>query len=458
MATEAKSLSSNTNYEEHKKVKQQPWYRERLKLKYLKKIKKGEAPQKSLNTRNWVLLRPKMDDFRDGYPPDFDGVYFLSGGKGLSPALLYKPKDSLKQRMKDRNIKNNKQHPFLSKEQVTTDLKLPMVKMQQDHIEDVENQLKKHPLALYPHLEEGMPPELFDELVEILDPDINPIDEDYSEDEETETEKSDSTSIKDEIPVGTEGTTEKYSGYLISQSDETTTFYSNMESNGDFSGGNHSSSNPFKWMVEFEQDEVTGKLKKKKLPTTPPRQEEHIKMVTKQFCDWVEKLGGDENNIEESTMMSLFASGYETKPALSVPIHVVELSYIPMELRESAGISNFKSRQSSATTRNDNNKPATESDSPKGKQRVNYGKWYLKVNQWKPLKPEQKLEDPAAVRRREKSEGWKRSGEMDQQLAGIHGSRAFRNFLEKKGKRMPEFMNKVAQIQDTDEKNKSMKK
>ena len=35
--------------------------------------------------------------------------------------------------------------------------------------------------------------------------------------------------------------------------------------------------------------------------------------VTKQFCDWVEKLGGDENNIEESTMMSLFASGYETK-------------------------------------------------------------------------------------------------------------------------------------------------
>ena len=34
--------------------------------------------------------------------------------------------------------------------------------------------------------------QLFDELVEILDPDINPIDEDYSEDE-TETEKSDST-------------------------------------------------------------------------------------------------------------------------------------------------------------------------------------------------------------------------------------------------------------------------
>ena len=44
-------------------------------------------------------------------------------------------------------------------------------------------------------------------------------------------------------------------------------------------------------------------------------------------------LGGETNNIEETTIMSLFASGYETKPALSVPIHVVELSNVPAELR-----------------------------------------------------------------------------------------------------------------------------
>ena len=35
--------------------------------------------------------------------------------------------------------------------------------------------------------------------------------------------------------------------------------------------------------------------------------------VTKDFCDWVTNLGGDSNNVEESTIMSLFASGYETK-------------------------------------------------------------------------------------------------------------------------------------------------
>ena len=60
--------------------------------------------------------------------------------------------------------------------------------------------------------------------------------------------------------------------------------------------------------------------------------------MTKDFCDWVSSLGGESNNIEESTITSLFASGYETKPALSVPIHVVELTNVPMELRNSANV------------------------------------------------------------------------------------------------------------------------
>lgn len=64
--------------------------------------------------------------------------------------------------------------------------------------------------------------------------------------------------------------------------------------------------------------------------------DEHIKTVTQEFCEWVASLGGDSNNIEESTITSLFASGYETKPALSVPIHVVELANVPPELRMAA--------------------------------------------------------------------------------------------------------------------------
>ena len=72
--------------------------------------------------------------------------------------------------------------------------------------------------------------------------------------------------------------------------------------------------------------------------TVQLQDDEEVKSVTQQFCDWVASLGGDSNNIDETTITSLFASGYETKPALSVPIHVVELANIPPELRLSTAL------------------------------------------------------------------------------------------------------------------------
>ena len=65
------------------------------------------------------------------------------------------------------------------------------------------------------------------------------------------------------------------------------------------------------------------------------KQDNHIKKVTIEYCDWVKSLGG-EHNIDPTTLTSLFASGYDTKPPLSVPINIVELTNIPPELRSSA--------------------------------------------------------------------------------------------------------------------------
>ena len=73
-------------------------------------------------------------------------------------------------------------------------------------------------------------------------------------------------------------------------------------------------------------------------PCVTVKDDEEVKSVTQQFCDWVASLGGDSNNIDEATITSLFASGYETKPALSVPIHVVELANVPPELRLSTAL------------------------------------------------------------------------------------------------------------------------
>uniref|UniRef100_F6ZU29 Uncharacterized protein n=1 Tax=Ciona intestinalis TaxID=7719 RepID=F6ZU29_CIOIN len=169
--------------------------------------------------------------------------------------------------------------------------------------------------------------------------------------------------------------------------------------------------------------------------------------VTKEFCDWVTDLGGESNNVEESTIMSLFASGYETKPALSVPIHVVELSSVPAELRESAGLSPRgsakKSYPSSATptatvTKQNTVQPEYEPSWVK----IKYGAWYLEPKTWRVRAEDEVLEDPEEVAKREMSESKQKSTEMDNQLAPLHGARAFRTFLERNNRRKPEFMNK----------------
>ena len=50
-------------------------------------------------------------------------------------------------------------------------------------VEALEKNLKDHPLALFPDLENGLTPELYEEIVDILDPELL----DYPEDNFTET-------------------------------------------------------------------------------------------------------------------------------------------------------------------------------------------------------------------------------------------------------------------------------
>jgi len=150
--------------------------------------------------------------------------------------------------------------------------------------------------------------------------------------------------------------------------------------------------------------------------------------------------------------MSLFASGYETKPALSVPIHVVELSNVPQELRIANGImtrgNDEKSPSSSATTHHAANTTAEGEGYEPSWVKIKYGAWYLDPESWKVRAADAPLEDPLEVQKREMNESKKKSDTMDAQLADKHGARAFRQFLETKERRKPDFMVKVSELQD----------
>lgn len=74
--------------EKPKEIKQQPWYRERLREKYLKKGKtitmmgnndgllnqSAATKERLYNTKDWVFIKDGLDDFRDGLPPAHDDL------------------------------------------------------------------------------------------------------------------------------------------------------------------------------------------------------------------------------------------------------------------------------------------------------------------------------------------------------------------------------------------------
>ncbi|XP_076822856.1 protein FAM47E-like isoform X2 [Clavelina lepadiformis] len=392
------------------------------------------ASSETLVGRNWILIRSGIDDFRDGKPPDFEGKFIAEGAKGISP-VINRSKDSLSSRLRRSDVKTRHPRPSLSKSQICLEKQLPLQQIRRDHVDEVEFGLTQHPLALYSHLEEGMPPELFEEVVDLLDPAMNP---------DTESDVGQSSTFTDRQTTADQSIIRSN---IVEEDEE--------DVDEEVALGEVKSRNPYKWILRKDQgpkDERRGSKKR----ATSPSQDEHIKKVTKDFCDWVSDLGGDSNNVEESTIMSLFASGYETKPALSVPIHVVELSNVPSELRVSAGISPNgsakKSQPSSAapTSASGVNASTYEPSWVKTK----YGAWYLAPETWKVRYEDEPLEDPEELLKREMSESKKKSGEMDEQLAPLHGARAFREFLERSNRRKPDFMTKVSTLQDfEDEKN-----
>ncbi|XP_078072660.1 protein FAM47E [Mustelus asterias] len=374
----------------------QPWYKERIKTKCLRKNSQSDA----LNGRRWRFLKNGLDDFRDGYPPQSQedlAIIQSEKGAGLSPFLknateTFKPAQSVSKR--------------LTKSQIYFSKCLPLQQMRREQMEEIEYGLSQHPLALYPHLEEGMPPELFEEIVGILDPDMVLTNEEICVEVPAE--------VKPKVMKLNE---EKASSIKCSEDSEESTHR-----------------NPYKWILfrGTQKEDQKTKLKWDK----SPQQDEEIKQITKEFCDWVASLGGENNNIEESTIMSLFASDYETSSALAIPIKVMKLTNIPGELRMIVGTPPLQTSVKIRKT------TALESTEAYGSKCI-YGAWYLDPKTWKKRRADEPLMDPSSVAQENKSYFPKEVGAMDEEVRRLHATISFMKYTRDKGHRTPEFLEKL---------------
>jgi len=171
MAEEKYRLLLEPRRDSNIKIRHQPWYEERLKRKYEKKP--------TLIASSWTFIKDGLDDFRDGRPPSIDSSIIIKGNKGFKPNIHgtcsfdgSEPKQSLPRR--------------ISKEDAVYSKTVPQHRKRKERITTVENHLLDHPLALYSHLEESVPPDLFEDIVDLLDPSLTLKEKDITEDDDAE--------------------------------------------------------------------------------------------------------------------------------------------------------------------------------------------------------------------------------------------------------------------------------
>ncbi|XP_066488367.1 protein FAM47E-like [Tiliqua scincoides] len=369
-------------------------------FKYFQKHTRNKSRlSDSLNGQRWRFLQRGSDDFHEGFPPLHDSFSTLRSREPL--ILPSKPEDSCKRQQKSQKM--------LPKPLSYTSKLSPIKQARKECIAQVEYCLSQHPLVLYSHLEESVPPELFKEVLGILDPEMLPI-----------REEADDADIEENhrIPSATQ------SQLGVKRKEQKRAKLFNCK--------DPKGQDPYTW---FSKQKVAAREREARLNYIPPL-DENVRQATKEFCSWFDSLGGERYNIDEATIISLFDTGYETKPPLSVPIHVVELDHFPAELRKYIGVQPSQASKESTSWQVGPCKDSQESSQPKW-EKIRYGAWYLDPKSWKKQKGNEPLEDPRSVDARSKNSR-RALDEKDAEIMQLHGTQAFKEFLDRKGYRIPE--------------------
>lgn len=130
-----------------------PWYKEKLQTKYLKA---------SANRISSVGTCFRFSS------ANLDESSLSLGDRGcVSPVVFH---DTPKQKSTNSGPKAKK---GLSKEHACFSKQMTQKQIRREYVAAVEKKLQQRPLATFPHYREHMTPQLFDEVVSILDPELS---------------------------------------------------------------------------------------------------------------------------------------------------------------------------------------------------------------------------------------------------------------------------------------------
>ena len=364
----------------------------------------------NLKPKNWLFLENGLDDFRTGAPKS---TIKLSNNKPdeqigiqLAQPIILNNEINEQKRKQDReqylglNQKPNKvrtdfNETKLDKHKAYLSKQLPRSETKRNHIEEVETKLLAHPLALYPHLLNSLPNDLVQTVSRLLESDVGEANLSDKEVFGNENFRRSSMLYKDTSYNSLEKS--KIHGHGVDnrldievpieeahdhQEDldhpedhpNTTRTESKSELTDPLENFNLlNTRKTYKWLTKDED-------KKKPVKTNRELQAEQstkkLEEVTTEFANWSNALSDNTANVEPASIIGLFESGYESKPALTVPIQVYELNNLPTELR----MTDMDNVQKSE--KGEEHEHLDRDDGIKINEKNTYGKWYIRPQKW----------------------------------------------------------------------------
>ncbi|XP_042558398.1 putative protein FAM47D [Dipodomys spectabilis] len=335
----------------------------------------------SLEGRRWLFLKKGQDDFRRGCPSCKDLI--IPGSKeAFLPMIsrMYQPRDPTKM------PKSATLYSSLSQAQ----------QARRAFVKAIEAQIsQKHPLALYPNLEDNISEELLLEVLELLDPERK------------------------------------------------------LESTWDYCENG-------KKRMEIEKSLKSPKLSKDmKMLLEPPRvpgghpdllpmrkrriskelieaaMRRYIPKGVYDFCKWVQSLG--DLDINENMVTDQFGVEFECKPTYTDSC-IKKVNLIPVELRYCRKLSRVKQIRFSLQETSFDRRRRKPPDPYKSRWvKIRYGAWYLRPELWKKLVNDEPLIDPKA---------FVEKPYPPDIIDELYGTIAFKDFIMSKGYSMPAILEK----------------
>ncbi|XP_004717312.1 protein FAM47E [Echinops telfairi] len=374
-------------------TKRNPWYKEKPSFRYVPRSKDGPTFAPHLNSQNWVFVKKEVDDFRKGCPPC--GEMITRGCKDAPFPLIYRTKATpAPKTCQKKASKNSTLFSKLSAAQLA----------RKAFVEETEASLKAkaHPLEDCPDLEDALPAELLEKVLEVLDPDKELKDTwAYCQDGKKRT-KDPAELLKDR-PL------------------KPCRSLRNLAPIPD----------PDEWLKEMKQVEE---------PPPHPPTPENVSRAVADFCRWAHSY--ECTDIDKDYMMRKFDPfvGWKANTGRS---HIKEVARIPKSLRKV----HWPARQDQP--RFSLNEPdfekklqALQLAPPKEPVKMRYGAWYLPVKLWKKLRVDEPLLDPNAPEEDEDT-GFRRLDNGPDILEELYGTIAFKDFILSKGYPMPSIIERM---------------